>query len=328
MRARGLVTPLVPALLDAAALRLYTDAGEAVPMVSEELRRRLSPLARAARRSAALPVSPASPGPLSPADLGECFPESSVSRNECGEVFICQASLRQIHSGAQQLTACYRAAFLPGASEVDAGALTPYLEPLHSADDQTAALIDTETAGLHGRPLFLIGLARCRGDDMVLTQYFARSYAEERALLSQLASVLGELTLLISFNGKAFDWPFVRDRMVYHRLCCEPSFAHLDLLHPSRRRWRSHLPNCKLRTLEQYLSGRYRSDDIPGDEIPQRYHDFVRTQDARLIAPIFHHNRMDLIAMMELLVALVEDGGRRGSSSQASVRRVRGKPGE
>ena len=30
--------------------------------------------------------------------------------------------------------------------------------------------------------------------------------------------------------------------------------------------------------------------------------------DARLIAPIFHHNRLDLIAMVELLIALVEGG--------------------
>jgi len=34
----------------------------------------------------------------------------------------------------------------------------------------------------------------------------------------------------------------------------------------------------------------------------------VRGQDARLIAPIFHHNRLDLMAMMELLIALVEGG--------------------
>ncbi len=295
-------------------------------MLSEDPKRRLSPLARAERRSAASPASPTRPRHPSPADLGQWFPESSVCRTEHGEIFVCQASLRDIHSGARQLTAGYRGAFEASAPEVEAGAVTPYLEPLRGAEAEAAALIDTETAGLHGRPLFMIGLARCEGDEMVLTQYFARTYAEERALLSQLGSLLPELTLLISFNGKAFDWPFVRDRMAYHRLGCEPSFAHVDLLHPSRRRWRSHLPNCKLRTLEQYLSGRYRSDDIPGEEIPQRYHDFVRTQDARLIAPIFHHNRMDLIAMMELLVALVEDGGRSSSTPKAGVRRARAKP--
>jgi hypothetical protein len=32
----------------------------------------------------------------------------------------------------------------------------------------------------------------------------------------------------------------------------------------------------------------------------------VRGRDARLIAPIFHHNRLDLIAMTELLVALAD----------------------
>jgi uncharacterized protein YprB with RNaseH-like and TPR domain len=31
----------------------------------------------------------------------------------------------------------------------------------------------------------------------------------------------------------------------------------------------------------------------------------VHSQDPRLIAPVFHHNRLDLITMAELLIALV-----------------------
>jgi hypothetical protein len=140
----------------------------------------------------------------------------------------------------------------------------------------------------------------------VLTQYFARDYAQEAALLAQFADLLPRVNLLVSFNGKAFDWPFIRDRMVYHRLRFHASFEHLDLLHLSRQRWRGQLPNCQLKTLERYLCGRWRNGDIPSHEIPQRYHSYVREQDARLIAPVFHHNRLDLITMIELLVALTD----------------------
>ena len=289
-------------------------------MLSEELKQRLSPLRKAQGRPSPLSGATAQAESGTPAGLGEWFPEGSVSETARGELFVCEASLREICSDAGPLIRRYRAAFRSAARRAAREALPCYLEPLGSADAEGCALIDTETAGLHGRPLFMIGLARLEGDDVTLGQYFARDYAEEPAVLSHFARVLPELRLLISFNGKAFDWPFVRDRMAYHRLACRASFEHFDLLHPSRRRWRSELPNCKLQTLERYLCGRWRSGDLPGDQIPQRYHDFVRTQDPRLIAPIFHHNRMDLITMMQLVIALVRDGDRTRSPSEGGRR--------
>jgi uncharacterized protein YprB with RNaseH-like and TPR domain len=282
-------------------------------MVVEELKRRISALQRgdvsARQRSASARVEGAQPvAPTSPscATLADHFPEGAVRSTDRGELFVCEAALNRIYSGTSKLLPRYLSAFDRARRTAGGEPHAHFLRSLAAAEPHSAAFIDTETAGLHGRPLFLVGMMQYRGGELVLTQYFARTYAEEAGLLAQLAGLLPDLNLLITFNGKAFDWPFVRDRMTYHRVQCEPSFAHLDLLHPSRRRWRSELPNCKLQTLERYLSGRWRSGDIPSDQIPQRYHDFVRGQDARVIAPIFHHNRLDLIAMMQLLIALVE----------------------
>ena len=56
---------------------------------------------------------------------------------------------------------------------------------------------------------------------------------------------------LVTFNGKSFDVPFVRERAVAHRLTPPPHLTHVDLLHASRRRWRDRVPNCKLTTLER-----------------------------------------------------------------------------
>lgn len=237
--------------------------------------------------------------------LSECFAEGAVADTPHGHVFVCELSLNDLHSNASRLTQSYLGAFERAAALGGDVALPAHLDLLRSTAPEATVLIDTETAGLHGRPLFLVGLARYHEGDIILKQYFARTYAEEAGLLAELADLLSEVKLLVSFNGKAFDWPFVRDRMVYHRLRCQPSFAHLDLLHPSRRRWRARLPNCRLQTLERYLCGRWRSGDIPGNQIPQRYHDFVREQDPALIAPVFHHNRLDLITMIELLSALI-----------------------
>ncbi len=274
-------------------------------MVSEELKRRISLLQRGASSARTVTAAGRARNAAN-ADLACHFPEGSVCSTARGDVFVCEAPLTEIYSRARLLRRRYLAAFRRARRLERREELPAFLDPLTGAEPQETALIDTETAGLHGRPLFMIGMVRCVGEELILRQYFARTYAEEAGVLERLAAVLPEVSLLISFNGKAFDWPFVRDRMVYHRLACEPGFDHLDLLHPSRRRWRSELPNCKLQTLERYLCGRWRSGDIPGEEIPQRYHDFVREQDARLVAPIFHHNRLDLITMMELLIALVD----------------------
>jgi len=271
-------------------------------MLSEALKERLSSL----RRGQTQPSRARWARPALTTQLADCFPEGAVRSTRYGEVFVCEPALREAYSDAARLTAAYLAAFEEGHRRPDKSGAGSYLELLRAASPAGTVLIDTETAGLHGRPLFLIGLVRWQGEELVLTQYFAQDYSREPAVLGQLAELLPGIELLVSFNGKAFDWPLVRDRMTYHRLRCRPAFAHLDLLHPSRRRWRAQLPNCKLRTLEQYLCGRWRSGDIPSHEIPQRYHDFVREQDARLIAPVFHHNRLDLITMVELLVALSE----------------------
>ena len=43
-----------------------------------------------------------------------------------------------------------------------------------------------------------------------------------------------------------------------------------------------------------------REDDIPSEWIPQLYFDYLRTGDAQKIYRVFHHNRMDILAMVGL----------------------------
>lgn len=270
-------------------------------MLSEALKARLSVLRQEqAQRSRASRARPPSLR-FASSDLCACFPEGELTRRPQGELFACRLPLAQTHPEANRLEQAYLAAFTG-----EAGERAMEFQALAEAAPGVAALIDTETAGFYGRPLFLVGLVRWHENGLVLEQHFAPDYAQEPALLAHLADVLSEVKLLISFNGKAFDWPLVRDRMAYHRLPCRAEFAHFDLLHAARRRWRAELPNCRLQTLERFLCGRWRQGDLPSAEIPQRYHDYVREQDARLIAPVFRHNRMDLITMVELLAALLK----------------------
>jgi len=173
-----------------------------------------------------------------------------------------------------------------------------------------ALFIDTETTGLAGNMVFLLGAMRVEEGGITLTQVFARDYTEERALLEAWTEMAGRAEMLVSFNGKAFDVPLLRDRLGFHRLPAAPDLPHVDLLHHARRRWRAVLPDCRLQTLEWQLCGRRRAGDIPGEDIPEVYHRFVRTGDARDVLTVFHHNALDLLTLADVALALTapEDG--------------------
>jgi uncharacterized protein YprB with RNaseH-like and TPR domain len=229
--------------------------------------------------------------------------DGAVASTPHGDFFLWEDSLCAAYSDGRRLTERLLASLARAAARADEH---PAFATLARVAPERMAWIDLETTGLHGRPLFMIGTMRWEGGDLVIRQTFARDYSEESALLAEFRAAARGIEALVSFNGKCFDWPFLRDRMIYHRLRAEMTVEHVDLLHLSRRRFRGVLPDCRLQTLERHLCRRVRRGDIPGHEIPQRYHEFVHTRDPRLVAAIFHHNRLDLITMAELMVALLD----------------------
>jgi uncharacterized protein YprB with RNaseH-like and TPR domain len=201
------------------------------------------------------------------------------------------------------------------------------LEELSSLDMQRAAILaneaeiagydcteglflDTETTGLAGGTgtiAFLIGVGWLDGDTFITQQLFARDFSEERAALAYLSDCAREKRFLITFNGKSFDVGLLSARFIMNRLPDPLSeLPHLDLLHPSRRLLGHRLENSRLETIEREVLGLKRKGDIPGSEIPQRYFDWLRQRDGRLVGDIFEHNRLDVISMATLTVHLAE----------------------
>jgi uncharacterized protein YprB with RNaseH-like and TPR domain len=160
--------------------------------------------------------------------------------------------------------------------------------------------LDIETCGLSAAPVFLVGLCMVGDRNLVLRQLFARDYVEERALLVELSRIAREHDFLVTFNGKAFDVPFLRDRAVHHRIESPIDLPHLDLLWMARRRWKGILPDCRLKTIEWHVLRRRRAGDVGGGEIPGLYHDYVKRGEAHRLLPVFHHNLLDVVAMVEL----------------------------
>ena len=119
--------------------------------------------------------------------------------------------------------------------------------------------------------------------------------------------------LLVTFNGKSYDAPFLMTRAFTHGVKMTLPRHHLDLLHASRRRWKDDLRDCKLQTLEYHICRRKRVGDVAGSEVPGIYHDYVKRGDPYALVPVFHHNLLDVITMAEILHALCKPrrtGGR------------------
>jgi len=180
----------------------------------------------------------------------------------------------------------------------------PLLQALHGLGLERALFLDLETGGLASSPVFLAGTMHWNGTDFVLRQYFARHYGEESPLLRALAEQVACFDALVTYNGKSYDAPFLRSRALIHRVRLRMPPVHVDLLHPARRRWKSRFDDCRLQTLERRVCRRRRMGDVPGDEVPGLYHDFVRSGNAWRMVPVFHHNLLDVITMAEILRVL------------------------
>ena len=162
--------------------------------------------------------------------------------------------------------------------------------------------LDIETAGLSANTyVFLCGLMHFDGEHFHVEQVFARDYTEEEGLLRYTREAMAHFDTVVTYNGAAFDLPFIRTRMAVHRIPDVDPVGSVDLLHSSRRVFRERLPNCRLVTVERHLRGVDRVDDIPSRFIPRAYHEYVRTRDARIMRNVVYHNRMDLFTMAVIL---------------------------
>jgi len=299
----------------------------------ERLKARLGELARS-RRAAAMDgargperAAPAE-GPAPAGGAGDPAPQRSAAAG-------CADAPRTVGTGRRHAEGLGVEAFLPGGewrdekgavfvhermrSEIERHRMhwgrlgeppgdEPDLRALSAAGLSRALFLDLETGGLASSPVFLAGTMHWNGEDFVLRQYFARHYGEEAALLRAVAEAARGFEFLVTFNGKSYDVPFLAGRGVVHGHRIALPGRHLDLLHPARRRWKNRLVNFRLTTLELYVCRRRRSGDVPGEEVPGLYHDYVRNGDPYRLIPVFHHNMLDVITMAEILGALCDAG--------------------
>lgn len=194
-------------------------------------------------------------------------------------------------------------------------------------DPEKWLFLDTETTGLAGGTgtyAFLVGLAWWDAGGLQVEQLFLRDFSEEHSLLQELSARLAERPVLVTFNGKSFDWPLLENRFTMTRAIRVPSLAaHLDLLHPARALWKLRLGSVRLVELERHVLdaarlGWHREDDVSSALIPQYYFDYLRGGSAKPLAGVVKHNQMDLRGLAALFGKINSLLDEREASHQAA----------
>jgi tetratricopeptide (TPR) repeat protein len=191
--------------------------------------------------------------------------------------------------------------------------------PKEVADPRQWLFLDTETTGIMGGSgtyAFMVGIAWWDAGGLEVEQFFMRDHSEEHALLVTLAERMAERCVLVTFNGKSFDWPLLETRYRMTRTLRPPApRAHLDFLHPARNLWRLRIGSVRLQELERHVLGWNRGADVASEFIPEIYFDFLRGGPPEPLVPIFLHNQMDLrglAALSSRIVSLLSEADRPG----------------
>jgi uncharacterized protein YprB with RNaseH-like and TPR domain len=180
---------------------------------------------------------------------------------------------------------------------------------------QDLLFFDTETTGLAGGTgtrAFMIGAADwhqdpSRGPGLRIRQLMISTMAAETAMLRTFTSWLGSSTVFSSYNGRSYDAPLLKTR---YRLARQgdpiTALDHIDLLYPTRRRYRGVWENCRLATIERQLLKVVREDDLPGSEAPSAWLRYLRGGDAVNLRRVVEHNHQDVVTLAQLFLTLVE----------------------
>ena len=222
--------------------------------------------------------------------------------------FVCvETPLGSLHRRKEYLRSSHHVGRMPVdaafAARAEALALLALDPAIATSAPAQALYLDTETTGLGGSGTiaFLVGLAYFEESRLVVEQLLLRRPSEEPALLACLAERIHAASVLITFNGKAFDLPTLAARYVMNRLPELPPRAHLDLLHVARRLHRSRVGSCTLRAVESDVLGFVRDADIDGADVAPRYGHYLRTGDESVLVAVVEHNFWDVVSMAALV---------------------------
>ena len=178
--------------------------------------------------------------------------------------------------------------------------------------------LDIETTGLDpSRTQFVLG-GLYDGQTCRLHQVLAENRTEEPLALSEYMETLKDLDVVITYNGRHFDIPFLNKRLTAHaghpqlQESMRQSCGHLydlDLYQvlSGHSPIRKLVPNMKQKTVENYMGlWDTRADEISGAESVELYSIYEATADPDAEAKILLHNNDDVRQLTRLTAAITK----------------------
>lgn len=180
--------------------------------------------------------------------------------------------------------------------------------PLDTICDPAKILfMDIETTGFTAgsADLYLIGCAYLHAGKWHTIQWFAQDSTQQAEILEAFFTFASSFRLLVHFNGDHFDLPFITQKCQQFNLPYDfQSFDSLDLyrkISPYKDFLR--LPNCKQKTVEQYL-GIDRKDIYSGGDLIDIYKNYTKNPNNQALELLLLHNEDDMKGMLSILPML------------------------
>ncbi len=179
------------------------------------------------------------------------------------------------------------------------------LERLGSPDD--VLFFDIETTGLSAdkNQVYMVGVLRRTSDEWRLTQWLSDTPESEGAILDAFFSCLKDFRILVSFNGDAFDIPFLIKRCNVWNFGYNFNDIRSVDIYKLARPFRNilGLESCRQKSIESFL-GIDREDIYSGGELINVYIQYLYTGDTSFSDLLLLHNADDLKGMPKILSIL------------------------
>ncbi|WP_066020243.1 MULTISPECIES: ribonuclease H-like domain-containing protein [Clostridium] len=166
---------------------------------------------------------------------------------------------------------------------------------------------DIETTGFDREQdnVILVSLGYCtQSNNFYIKQYFAENLNDEKCVLENLKNDVEKFNIWCSYNGKAFDQPFLEHRMNKYDIAFKSPDEHFDLYRKIRPYQKQlGLGRCNLKSVEKYI-GIDRKDTIDGGISVELYKRYLEDQDENLRKVIMLHNYEDVLNLPKIFKIL------------------------
>jgi len=175
----------------------------------------------------------------------------------------------------------------------------------HLEVNSPMVFFDIETTGFHRdySKLVSISLIQLSEDQVYYYYFFNETGKDEKDILTAAQTLLSS-KYLVSFNGDAFDVPYLMHKYAKHGLNSPLTVArNLDLMKVAKASL--HLDSYKLKSIEAAL-GIHRTDTLSGLDCIDAYNSFLESGDRSHADKIALHNEEDTLNLLELMYRLLE----------------------